>query len=265
MDAIKPSRHFSQNFLIDEKVQKKIASSLSPSLHDTLLEIGPGTGALTQHLVHQKVRRFVVAEFDKRCVDVITEKFLHHAHMHLHHVDILKFNWLTLPDDPLYIIGSLPYHITSDIILHVLRAPQLVEANFVVQKEVGERLTAKPGSKTYGRLSVLLQLLTNPSYLFDISPESFFPKPKVTSALISMRKAVPHFVTKEGIRYMERLTNLCFQQRRKQLKNILKGSFPHAQDSLNHLGITESARPETLTPELFYHLSVHIFERHRQK
>ena len=255
-----PRRALSQNFLKNPTTQRNIVHSLNTNKSSVIVEIGPGTGALTQHLVQSSAQEMHIVEYDERCVEHITQHFLTHEHVRLHHCDILKFPWDTVPDAPLHIIGSLPYHITSPIILHCLQAPNLAEAVFVIQKEVGERLAAKTRTKAYGRLSVITQLLTQPEVLFDIPAQDFTPQPKVTSCAVKLtpRSQAPEW---KELKALARLTDICFQQRRKQIHNILKGTFPHHKDVLQDLGIAPDVRPETLTPEMFFSLAKKLMKR----
>lgn len=251
---LKALKKFSQNFLQSTVFQKQIADCINPSQHHILLEIGPGTGCLTQHLLNKKYHQLILIEYDQRCIEHLTEHFMHHDNLQIHHADILAFQWSHLPPAPLYIVGSLPYHITSPILLHILNAPHLEEALLIVQKEVGQRLIAQTHSKNYGRLSIILQLQAQIDYLFDIPPEAFSPEPKVTSCLVRITKK-QHTPSLQELQSLGRLTNLCFQQRRKQLKNTLKGTYPNISDILNELAIPAQARPETITPEMFLVLS----------
>lgn len=255
-----PRRTFSQNFLTNTTAQRNIVKALNTNEQSIIVEIGPGTGALTQHLVHAKARALHIVEYDERCVEVITANFLEHNHVRLHHCDILKFPWETVENAPLHIIGSLPYHITSPIIIHCLQASHLTEAVFVIQKEVAQRLTAPTHSRVYGRISVITQLLTHPEILFDIPPQDFTPQPQVTSCAIKLtpRANAPKWQELTGL---EKLTHICFQQRRKQLHNILKGAFPAYIEPLRSLGIAPEARPETLSPETFYALAQKLMQR----
>ena len=251
---ITPSRALSQNFLINAQTQKEIVQALSAHKNHTILEIGPGTGALTQHLALMPAHTLWLVEYDKRCVQDLTQHFLDHSHVRISQMDFLQFPWAELPNTPLHIIGSLPYHITSPIILRCLQAPRLEEAVFVIQKEVGLRITAPSNTKAYGRLSILIQLITETEILFDIQPEDFSPIPKVTSCALKI-KPKPHSFPPQSLLKLEKLTHICFQTRRKQIQTILKGRFPYYQEALDRLSINPTARPETLCPQILYELA----------
>jgi len=257
--AIQPSKHFSQNFLVDTTTQQRIVLASDIQHNDTIVEIGPGTGALTQHILQTSAKDIWLIEKDPRCIEYITERFLTDRRIHLCHCDILQFNWSDIPTPHIRLIGSLPYHITSPILLHTLQLPHLQTATFVIQKEVGERIVAPTRSKAYGRLSVIMQLLTTPKILFTIPPEAFNPAPKVTSCAIHITPR-ENPTTPKGIKNLETVTHQCFQQRRKQLHNILKHAFPHIHAVCQHLNIDPQSRPETLCPQTFYTLSQHLMD-----
>ena len=251
---VQPHKSLSQNFLVNEDVQKRIVESLPLKESSTVLEIGPGMGALTQHLVKRPFAALWLVEYDRRCVEYLTEHFIAHDNVHLCHADILHFDWHTLPPDPLIIIGNIPYNITSPLLIHCLKAPSLQASVLMVQKEVAQRITAKPHTKAYGRLSIVLQLHTDIEVLLQVPAENFSPQPKVDSTVL--RFTPKGFApTPEEARTLSMLTNACFQQRRKKIANSLKHHYPHYAQALKELGISTSARPENLTPEEFYALA----------
>ncbi len=255
--TVKPLKKFSQNFLFDQNIQKKVCDSLQTTSKSCLVEIGPGTGALSQHLVSKKAKHLCLIEFDPRCIDHLTENMLHHEHIKLYHENVLKFDWTCLPQGPLHLIGSLPYHITSPILLRTLQILNLQEAVFIIQKEVGERVTASLSTKSYGSLSVLLQSFFHTEYLFDISANAFHPKPAVTSCAIKLTPKEQKISEEESSK-LQKLTQQCFQQRRKQLGTILR-NIPQATTAMEDLAIDTKLRPENLSPAVFLKLALKLY------
>ena len=184
-----------------------------------IIEIGPGTGALTKWLVQQFDDVHAI-EVDQRAIKVLEETL---PDLTIHAMDVLKANWVELidPDKQNIIIGNLPYYITSPILFSVLEFRHLFrEAIFMMQKEVAQRLVADPHSKEYGILSVQTQLMSSPEMLFDVSPNSFSPPPKVMSSVIRLRFDKPALPCTDKM--LKSVVRTAFNQRRKKLSNALK-------------------------------------------
>lgn len=243
-----------QNFLKDRNIAARIAAQLHIGPDDWVIEIGPGPGALTRHIHAAGPARLFLLEKDHHWA---REHRLHplagtpEAQVVL--TDALLFPWERLDAaHPWKVIGNLPYNVASPLMWDICsRAPGLVRASFMIQKEVGERIVAAPGSRQYGALSVWLQCFTKPEWCFVVPPHVFTPRPKVDSAVLAFtpRTDRPDAVQSKRLAHVLRL---CFQQRRKQLQGILR---PHvggdASALLAGLGIDPAARPETLSPERF--------------
>jgi 16S rRNA (adenine1518-N6/adenine1519-N6)-dimethyltransferase len=201
---------------------ERIAAAGCPFPDQPLVEIGPGKGALTQHLL-KRAKRVHAVELDQVLVHYLQEKFRNEPNFTVEYGDVLKSDLTRF--GPVQIAGNLPYYITSPIIERVLSlGPDLLHAVFLIQKEVAERIVAAPGSRDYGYLSVQVQVYAEPKYLFTVPPDAFKPPPQVDSAVIELRpRAVPLTSDPAGL---VAFASLCFRQKRKMIRNNLAGAFP---------------------------------------
>jgi len=244
MQKVKPLKRFGQNYLHDKNIIKKIVGEINPKPDDTILEIGPGRGALTE-LIYGKTETFIAVEIDTRVIEEVQSKF---PDLQLIQKDFLKVDISTIIDlnkKKLRIIGNIPYNLTSSIIFKVIRNVDLIEdVILMVQNEVAKRMTAKKGSKDYGILTVLLNYFTDTQYCFKVSPNAFYPKPKVTSAVVHLRfKELS--LSKEKREMFISVVKACFGNRRKTLKNSLSNSI-FKQLNFSNSGINLSLRAEQL-------------------
>lgn len=257
--AHKARKRFGQNFLHDHNIIDNILSYIQLSESQHWVEIGPGMGALTEHLLREKVRLDVV-ELDRDLVSHLQNKFDRFDNLTIHSADALKFDFSALASSnkKLRIIGNLPYNISTPLMFHLLNnADSIEDMHFMLQKEVVDRICAEPGSKKYGRLSVMMQYYCDTEFLFDIPPESFEPAPKVMSAIV---KLTPHQnppVAINDIKYLQKVVTQAFSQRRKTIRNSLKKLI--SEEQINALDIDPTLRAESLTLEDFAQLS-NLFE-----
>ncbi len=248
-------KRFGQNFLHDQGVLKRIASALSLPPDGHIVEIGPGRGALTG-LLHPLCHRLDIIEIDRDLVTLLKEKFADIPHLHIHQADALQFDFssLALAREKVSIVGNLPYNISTPLLFHLFQQQAGIdEMLFMLQKEVVERLAATPGSKQYGRLSVMAQYHCRIEKLFHVKPSSFHPAPKVMSAVVRL---TPHLTPPADIgdyTRFEAVVSSAFNQRRKTLRNALKSLL--AEELILHCGIDPGARAETLPLEAFACLS----------
>ncbi len=253
-ESRRPLKKFSQNFLTNPFYQRKIIDSLHIVPTDIVLEIGPGKGALTQHIIDARPRRIIAVEIDERWVNFLNEKF--GDSIEIIQQDILKIdlNSLINKTQRIKVVGNLPYHITSPILFHLIDSFHLIErAVLMMQKEVAQRLSAKPNSKDYGILSVITQAYAQVEYLFEIKRGNFFPVPNVDSAVVALNfyKEISDLADPILFRKIVRGT---FNFRRKTLKNSLSRIFDKA--FVNSLDETTLAkRPEQLTVDEFKQLT----------
>ena len=222
IENVSPKKFLGQHFLIDENISKKIVNSFSLKEFDKIVEIGPGKGALTKYLFEFS-NKLILIEYDTESVEYIKSSFKIH-NPNIIKQDFLKYNLKDVLSQTSknLIIGNFPYNISSQIIFKILENYLLVD-NLVgmFQKEVAERIISKPNSKEYGIISVKTQLLYDVKILFDVSPNVFFPKPRVNSSVISMTKKKNVNINFD-VELFDRLVKLSFQQRRKKIKNSLK-------------------------------------------
>ncbi|MBL6603759.1 MAG: ribosomal RNA small subunit methyltransferase A [Cryomorphaceae bacterium] len=255
MENVSPKKFLGQHFLTDENISKKIVTALSINEFDKIVEIGPGKGALTKYLFEFS-DKLILIEYDAESVKFIKSSYKKY-NPNIIKQDFLKFNLrdvLSLNNKNL-IIGNFPYNISSQIIFKVLDNYLLVDDLIgMFQKEVAERIISKPNSKEYGIISVKTQLLYNVKILFDVSPNVFFPKPKVNSSVISMSRK-KNININFDIKLFDRLVKLSFQQRRKKIKNSLKKL--DLKESILEDSIFDS-RPEQLSVNEFIRLTQKI-------
>jgi 16S rRNA (adenine1518-N6/adenine1519-N6)-dimethyltransferase len=250
-----PRKRFGQNFLHDHNVINNIISTIQAKPGEHWVEIGPGKGALTDPLLKKGLRLDVV-ELDRDLVVLLTNMFRQYGHLQIHSTDALKFNFSALAEDneKLRIIGNLPYNISTPLIFHLLDSAFCIEdMHFMLQKEVVDRICAAPGSKKYGRLSVMIQYYCDPELLFVVPQESFEPEPKVMSAIVRL---VPHQQPPVQVNDMDmfkRVVTQAFSQRRKTLRNSLKKLID--ENAIIALNIDPTLRAEALSLNDFAKLS----------
>ncbi len=230
MLAPKPTarRRFGQNFLIDANIIDQIVATIAPKQTDNLLEIGPGKGAITLPLL-AKVGQLHAIEIDQDLVTKLSALKKHN--LHIYQADALKFDLSTLLT-PLRVVGNLPYNISSPLLFHLLdHRAHINDMTLMLQKQVVERITAKRGSKTYGRLSVMMQAFFEVELIFTVLPKSFNPIPKVDSAIIYLTPLTKPLIKDTTI--FSKVVKAAFSQRRKTLKNCLKSLLTQPQTSID--------------------------------
>jgi len=251
MDGHRARKRFGQNFLHDSHVIQRIVNAVHPRPGDRLVEIGPGKGALTRPLL-EATGRIDVVELDRDLPPLLQAHCRGAGELIIHNVDALKFDFASLitADDAhkLRIVGNLPYNISTPLIFHLLNyAGSIQDMHFMLQKEVVERLTAQPGGKDYGRLSIMVQYHCRAEYLFTVRPGSFTPVPKVDSAIVRLTPYQQAPVTVNNLRDFAALVRAAFAMRRKTLRNNLKDMLD--AEAIESLGIDSTRRAETLTLE----------------
>lgn len=250
---VRPKKHLGQHFLTDPAIAKRITDSLKRTEIQDVLEIGPGKGILTSQLLEDSRVHLVPVEIDPESVDYLRVQFPT-LEKHLMEGDFLQINLDKIFSGPFRIIGNFPYNISSQIFFRVLEYREKVgEVVCMIQKEVALRIAAPPGSRTYGILSVLLQTWYRIEYLFTVQPGSFFPRPEVHSAVIRLTRNERVDLGADPALYT-RLVKLAFNQRRKMLRNSLKGMIP--ADKMNDPVFMK--RPEQLSVEDFIGLAKRV-------
>jgi len=217
---VRAKKHLGQHFLKNPETAGRIAEALSGEGYSKVLEIGPGMGVLTQHLLAQEQEVFVV-EIDTESVHYLEEHF-EALQGHIIPGDFLQLDLKDLMKEPFALAGNYPYNISSQIIFKMLDYPDLIpEMVGMFQKEVADRLTAEPGTKTYGILSVLSAVFYDREYLFTVEPEEFNPPPKVRSGVIRFKRK-ENWQPEVAIPLLTKIVKAAFNQRRKTLRNALK-------------------------------------------
>jgi 16S rRNA (adenine1518-N6/adenine1519-N6)-dimethyltransferase len=247
-------KRFGQNFLTDQSVIDSLVSAISPKADDLMVEIGPGLGALTKPLL-QKLDMLHVVEVDRDIIAWMQKEYAKNS-ITIHNSDALKFDFSALGEH-IRVVGNLPYNISTPILFHLLDNVKVItDMHFMLQKEVVERMVADPSTAAYGRLSVMLQYRLQMEYLFTVPPEAFEPAPKVESAFV---RCVPHaslpYVAKDEILFAKVVT-AAFGQRRKTLRNTLKGLLD--DDGFNALNIDSQLRAENLRVADFVTIANHL-------
>lgn len=254
MRAHRPRKRFGQHFLVAPGIIRKIVEAIAPQAGDTVIEIGPGLGALTEPLL-ERLERLHVVEIDRDLAAALRARFPA-ARLIVHEEDALSFDFGALESSgPLKIVGNLPYNISSPLLFRLAEvADKVSEMHFMLQKEVVDRMVAAPGSRDYGRLSVMLQYRFQMERLFIVPPGAFDPPPKVDSAVVRMMpRKVGAGETASDEALFARLVAAAFAQRRKMLRNTLKEFGGEAL--LAAQGIAPSARAETLAVVEFVRLA----------
>ena len=259
---LRASKRLGQNFLVDRSVVQGIVDAAELSPADTVLEIGPGIGTLTQGLVESGAR-VVAVELDKKLPAVLVETLKGYDNVQIVPGDILKLN---IPEtlglcagERFKVVANLPYYITTPILMTLLEQRLPIERLVtMVQKEVAVRMTARPGSKDYGALSIAVQYFTVPRMVMDVPPRAFMPAPEVTSAVIACHVQDVPTVRPQDEKLFFRLVRAAFGQRRKTLLNALTGaglSKEMSRAGLAAAGIAENMRGEQLSLADFTRLS----------
>jgi 16S rRNA (adenine1518-N6/adenine1519-N6)-dimethyltransferase len=249
-----PKRSLSQNFLSDPRILSRIADAVGATRADTVLEIGPGKGALTGPLL-ERAGRVVAIEKDRELVPSLISRF---SSLVLAEGDALEMDWNALVGGPFLVAGNIPYHITSPLIDKALTPPRAARVVFLVQKEVAERVVAGRGSKTYGALSVGVQAVAHAERLFTVPKGAFHPVPKVDSAVLRMTPLSTPLVTDAEVEPFRRFVVGMFSFRRKQLvralRELLDLTAEQGSAIVAEAGFEPMARGEELAPKEFVEL-----------
>ena len=239
--AHKPRKRFGQNFLVDHQVINQIISTIAPKKDDNIIEIGPGKGALTFPLA-EYLEHLSVIEIDRDLITILEAQ--NNQKISIYNSDALAFDFNQF-SEKLRIVGNLPYNISSPLLFHLLSyKDNIIDMTFMLQKEVVERIVASPGSKSYGRLSVVMQAFFDAELMFIVPKDSFDPQPKIESAILYLKTKSAPLV--QNLKPLENIVKLAFSQRRKTLKNCLKSKLNQSQTTIDL-----SQRAEMLTLENF--------------
>ena len=257
MNGHKAKKSFGQNFLVDQTIIAEIVRAIRPEPNDSMVEIGPGLGALTRPLL-QHLHKLHVVEIDRDIIARLKTDYPQDTIV-IHEGDALQFDFATL-DAPLRIVGNLPYNISSPLLFHFAAfAARITDMHFMLQNEVVERMVAAPSTPQYGRLSVMLQYRFEMEKLLDVPPQSFRPAPKVDSAIVRMIPLPGEKITVNNEALFARIVADAFGQRRKTLRNTLKAWL--AEADFAQLGINAQLRAENLGVAEFTRIANFVNER----
>jgi len=255
--SARPKKSFGQHFLHDQRYIGQIVSMIAPRPGDTVIEIGPGEGALTLPLL-KAAGKLTAIELDTDLIPGLQSRAASVGELQIIHADVLKVDFTALAQslgvERLRIAGNLPYYISSPILFHCVdHFGAIQDLHFMLQKEVVERMAAEPGSKVYGRLSVMLQLACRVEPLFDVPPEAFRPPPKVESSVVRLLPLLPEQRHDADSSHVYSVVKAAFAQRRKTLSNALKQMLD--SDAIRRADVDPKARAETLSPADFVRLA----------
>jgi 16S rRNA (adenine1518-N6/adenine1519-N6)-dimethyltransferase len=250
-------KKFGQHFLTDPKILNAIVDALAPTKSDTVLEIGPGRGALTDMLAG-RAGKVIAVEIDRMLAAQLREKYASAGNVEIVEGDFLESNPRDFAGDDYLLIGNVPYYITTPIVFKALEPPMPRRSVFLVQREVAERMAAREGDDDYGALSVNVAVVANVEQVLRVPAASFKPPPKVESAVVRLTPRVPPLVSLSVLPAFRTFVQATFGQRRKQMHRVLRsvrGLSPDAAtEVLGSVGIEPSVRPEVVSPESFARL-----------
>jgi 16S rRNA (adenine1518-N6/adenine1519-N6)-dimethyltransferase len=253
----RPKKSFGQHFLHERRYIERIVAAISPRPDDFLVEIGPGEGALTFPLL-TVARKLTAIELDTDLIPRLHQQAAGIGELSIVHADVLKVDFTAMAERAgvprLRIAGNLPYYISSPILFHCVdHAAAIADMHFMLQKEVVDRMAAEPGSKVYGRLSVMLQLACRVVPLFDVPPGAFRPPPKVDSSVVRLVPIPPEERHDANPARLHSIVKAAFAQRRKTLSNALRQLMD--ADAIRQADVDPKARAETLAPDDFVRLA----------
>lgn len=261
LHGIDARRHLGQNFILDTNLTLKIARLAGDLSGHEILEVGPGPGGLTRALLSLGAKRVVVIEKDPRCVDAMLDLATHFPGR----LDVIAADALTCDETHMFtagaqkkVVANLPYNIATPLLIKWLKAPRFFESyTLMFQKEVGERIVARPRSKAYGRLSVITQWLCQTEILLDVPQKAFVPPPKVMSTIVSLKPREAPLAPADPV-ILSRVLAAAFGQRRKMLRSSLRQILENAADHLAAIGLNPEARAEELSVEDFCRLATYM-------
>ncbi len=250
----RPKKRLGQHFLTDPRLLGRIADAVGATRDDTVIEIGPGRGALTAALL-ERAGRVIAIELDRELAPLLADRWRSEPRFTLVEGDVLAQDLGALAAGPYLLAGNVPYNITTPILFHALRRPRPARAVYLVQREVAERIVAAPGSEAYGALSVNVQAVASAELLFGVAARAFTPPPKVESAVVRITPRPDPVVAEDEEEPFRVFVQGAFGLRRKQLRRVLRTLWSldaeAAERILEQAGLDGALRPEVLAPAQF--------------
>ncbi len=259
MNGFKANKNLGQHFLTDKGIIEQLVVLIAPKEGQSIVEIGPGLGALTLPVLRE-CKQMTVIEFDRRVIAPLKAASAGVGELNIISADVLRVDFSDIKAPlPLRVIGNLPYNISSPILFHCLKQWHLIQdMNFMLQKEVVERIVAVPGTKAYGRLSIMAQLYCEAEFLLEIAARAFEPPPKVESAMVRLMPRSQPVWPIADFALFENLVCRAFQQRRKMIRKSLRNYF--SEEVFLKLEVDPMARPEVLSGEVFARLANYLYQ-----
>jgi len=253
--AFPPTRKsLGQHFLTDRRILGRIADALQLKGGETVLEIGPGRGALTD-LLAERAGRLIAIEYDRALAELLRQRYAKRGNVLIAEADVLEVSLGEVAAGPYVLVGNVPYYITTPILFHALAQPRAARAVYLVQREVADRLSAAPGTKEYGALTVNVAAVAKAETLFRVPAGAFSPPPKVESAVVRITPLATPLARPEEERPLRTLVQNAFGMRRKQMRRVVRSLLSldaeAADRVLESAGVEPEVRPETLSPEQF--------------
>ncbi|MEO6527882.1 MAG: 16S rRNA (adenine(1518)-N(6)/adenine(1519)-N(6))-dimethyltransferase RsmA [Gemmatimonadaceae bacterium] len=243
-----------QHFLSDRRILGRIADALHLTGTETVLEIGPGRGSLTDILA-DRAGRLIAIEYDRALAEMLRQRYARRSNVLIAEADVLSVSLGELAAGPYVLVGNVPYYITTPILFHALAQPRAERSVYLVQREVAQRLSASPGGKEYGALTVNVAAVARAETLFAVPAGAFSPPPKVESAVVRITPLAESLLRPEEERPFRLLVQGAFGMRRKQMRRVVRSLYAVDADSADGMlataGIEPEVRPETLSPALF--------------
>ena len=245
------NNNLGQNFLIDSNISRKITKLVQGQLGDPILEIGPGTGSLTNELLKDKYRIKAI-EIDEGLVNLLSNRFTDISNLEIVHGDAMEYDYSDLKGPWWIMVSNLPYYMGTRLLIKLITEVELIHRYVVmVQREVAERIVAQPGTKDYGALSVVCSLFTDSKIQFDVNKNCFLPEPKIISTVVTLQRE-PLEDTDKRIEAFE-IAKVAFQQKRKKIRTALKEIV--SENELIELNLDPNIRPSNLTPNDYLKLA----------
>lgn len=252
-----PRKRLGQHFLTDPRILSRIVDALAPTVDETVIEIGPGRGALTDVLV-PRCGHLIAIEVDRDLAPRLRERYKDDPRLTVVESDVLKISFDALAHGPYVLVGNVPYNITTPILFHALQRPRPLRAVYLVQREVAERVVAPPGSETYGALSVNVQSVANAELVFKVPAGAFSPPPKVESAVLRITPRSDPVVDEGDEAAYRTMVQAAFGLRRKQLRRVVRTIFSMDAEAADRVvtaaALDPESRPEVLSPDDFARL-----------
>ena len=243
--SLQARKRFGQHFLTDEYFIQQIISVIAPQAQQHIVEIGPGLGALTKHLL-PLAGQLTLIEIDRDLIPKLHRQYQTLSNLHIIQADALSYDFTSLSPKPLRICGNLPYNISTPLLFHLLQqVSDIQDMHFMLQKEVVSRLCAAVNTPSYGRLSIMVQYFCQAFSLLDVPPDAFSPPPRVNSSVVRLQPYRQLPIVAQDFTHFANIVRIAFNQRRKTLRNVFKGLL--TQDDFAQLALDPMLRPEQLS------------------